>query len=274
MRAAELPPGFVCEERVGAITLVRAELAEGARALGLFERDGIARAFAAGTALGGGRVPAALLAWPDGAHEIVVRRLHHGGVLGGVLGSAQFGASRVLGELAVTAQLFALGAPVPQPALVLARRRAGPIWECAIGSVRVPGSDFASWLLGPERERALRAAAIAVRSFHDAGGQHADLNATNLLLSERNGHLAATVIDLDRARVRAPVPAVRRMREIARLWRSLRKRGGGAEFSAEERDAFLAAYCAGDATLARELRAYARREQLRSALHAWRYPRR
>ena len=274
MRAAKLPPGFVREERAGAITAVRAEFAEGARALGLFERDGIARAFAAGAALGGGRVPAALLAWPDGAHEIVVRRLHHGGALSRVLGNARFGAARVLGELAVTAQLFALGAPVPQPALVIARRRAGPIWECAIGSVRVPGSDFASLLLSPERERALRAAAIALRSFHDAGGQHADLNATNLLLSERNGHLTTTVIDLDRARVRVPVSSSRRMREIARLWRSLRKRGGGAALSAEERDAFLAAYCARDAALTRALRGYVRREQLRSALHAWRYPRR
>jgi hypothetical protein len=95
-----------------------------------------------------------------------------------------------------------------------------------------------------------------------------------LLLSERNGHLGATVIDLDRARVRVPVSPCRRMREIARLWRSLRKRGGGAALSAEERDAFLAAYCAGDAALERALRAYARRGQLRSALHAWRYPRR
>ena len=274
MRAEPLPPGFVCEGRDGAITAVRAELAEGARSLGLFEPDGIARAFAAGAALGGGRVPAALLAWPGGAREIVVRRLHHGGVLGGVLGGAQLGAARVIEELSVTAQLFALGAPVPQPALALARRRAGPIWECAIGTVRVLGSGLASVLLGTERERALRAAAIAVRGFHEAGGQHADLNATNLLLSERNGHLAATVIDLDRAQVGAPVPAARRMREIARLWRSQRKRGGGAELSVAERDAFLVAYCAGDAALERALRAHARREQLRSALHAWRYPRR
>ena len=274
MRMSAIPAGFECEERAGAITAVRVDLVAGARALGLFERDGIARAFAAGEAVGGGRVPAALIAWPSGPHEIVVRRLRHGGVLGGVLGGAYLGASRVLRELAVNAELFAAGAPVPQPALVLARRSAGPFWACAIGTERVAGANFASSLLGAERERALRAAAIAVRSFHDAGGRHADLNATNLLLAERNGHLTATVIDLDRARVRAPVPAKRRMREIARLWRSLLKRGAGAALSPAERDAFLVAYCAGEAPLERELRARLRREQLRSALHTWRYPRR
>ncbi|HEU4429034.1 MAG TPA: hypothetical protein VFT98_09790, partial [Myxococcota bacterium] len=63
----------------------------------------------------------------------------------------------------------------------------------------------------------------------------------------------------------------RRARELARLWRSLAK--CGAPLSAGERSAFVAAYAGDDTALEDELVAALRRERLRSALHAWRYPR-
>lgn len=275
---ADAAPGFVREHGAGSLSVVRADLEAGARALGLLEPDGIARAFAAGTLLAGGRAPVALVAWPNGGPEVVVRRLRHGGALGPWLGGATLGPGRVLRELALTSALAGSGnALVPEPALALARRRWGPVWECAIGTLRVPGRDLFALLReargAAEREAALAAAARAVRAFHDLGARHADLNASNLLLAPRGGALAATVIDLDRARLRARVPAHRRAREIARLWRSLAKRGGDARLSTAEREAFLGAYCAGDDALARALRVHLRRERMRTALHAWRYPR-
>ena len=279
MRTAAAPPGFVREGDGGALSLVRVDLAAGARALGLFAPDGIARALAAGAPLAGGRAAAAAIAWPGGGPEIVVRQLRHGGVLGPLLGVAYLGPGRVLRELAVTSALAARGeALVPQPALALARRIAGPLWECAIGTVRLPGGDLFAALQRAEsagaRLAALAACAVAVRAFHDLGARHADLNAANLILAHRGGRLAASLIDLDRARVQAPVPARRRAHELARLWRSLAKRGGRAGLAASERDAFLAAYCAGDAALERALRSHLQRFRLLSALHAWRYPRR
>lgn len=278
MHADTPPPGFVREHGDGALSLVRADLAAGARALGLFAQDGIARAFAAGSAIGGGRAPAALLAWPGAGPEIVVRRLRHGGLLAPLLGRAYLGPGRVLRELSVTSELASRDDRlVPQPALALARRLAGPLWECAIGTVRIPGVDLFAALREAQgadaRAAALFACAAAVRAFHDLGARHADLNASNLLLVSRAGRLSASVIDLDRARIRERVPAHRRAREIARLWRSLAKRGATARLEPSERDAFLAAYCAGDATLEAALRAHGRREHMRSALHAWRHPR-
>jgi tRNA A-37 threonylcarbamoyl transferase component Bud32 len=262
--------GCVREETSQAVTLVRGDLAEGARALGLFGADALARLERAGRRAAGGRGGVAVIAWPGAGREIVVRVLRHGGLLGALLGGAYTSPRRVLHELDVTSELFAAGAPVPRPAFALARRH-GWRWACAIGTERASGRELAAEVSGPARADALTAAATAVRAFHDRGGEHADLNATNVLVRESAGAFAATLLDLDRARVAAPVPT-RRMREIARLWRSLAKLG--TALSAPEREAFLHAYCAGDVALRRALRAAARRERLRSALHAWRYPRR
>jgi hypothetical protein len=274
----EAPAGFVLERSADAISVVDRKLEDGARALGLFERDGIDRALAAGERIVGGRGSAVVLAWPHPRIEVVAREVRRGGALAAWLGSVHFGALRSLRELHVTQTLREHSAPVPTPAFALARRKWGPLWRCAIGTLRAPGDDLVAALrAAPDadaRERALGAAATAVRAFHDRGGRHADLNASNVLLAARDGRLTGCVIDLDRARVCARVPARRRARELARLWRSLAKRGGTARLAAHERDAFVAAYCAGDLALARALSAPLRRERVRSALHAWRYPRR
>ena len=276
MRARCPPAGFLAEQSRDAISWVRAPLAADARALGLFDADGIARALAAGSLLAGGRAGATSLPMQAARSEVVVRPLRHGGLLAPLLGTrlrgGYWGPERGLRELAVTQQLLAAGAPVPEPAFVLARRSAGPLWECAIGTLRVPGVSLASAALAAARSGALRAAACAVRALHDCGGRHADLNATNVLIAEHAGDVRARLIDLDRARIDAPVPPRRRAREIARLWRSLAK--CGAPLSAGERSAFVASYAGEDAALASELAAALRREQLRSALHTWRYPRR
>jgi tRNA A-37 threonylcarbamoyl transferase component Bud32 len=292
MRAGRAPPGFVAEESADAITLVRSDLADAARALGLFAGDGIARALAAGAKLAGGRGAAARLALisePGDAGEnadrrtrtsveLVVRKLRHGGLFAPWLGADFWGPGRVLRELSATRELFAAGAPVPQPALALARRRAGPLWECAIGTQRAEGITLLAALhavtSADARAAALRACAEAVRAFHDRGGRHADLNAANVLVAAPGPDARACLIDLDRARVASPVPAHRRAREIARLWRSLAKHGGAARIDANERAAFLAAYCSADAALERALRTHLPRERLRTALHAWRYPQR
>ncbi len=281
MDAASAPEGFVGERSDAALTLVRAELADAARAHGLFGSEGIARALAAGTALAGGRGPVAVLdlARADGvAVELVVRKLRHGGLLGPLLGARYLGPERVLRELSATSALRTAGAPVPRPLLALARRRAGPFWECAIGTERAPGVTLVTALRGApdaaSRAAALSACAAAARAFHDRGGRHADLNAANLLVDASSAPPRAFVIDLDRARVAARVDAARRARELARLWRSLAKHGAATRLAPAERDAFVAAYCAGDEALGRALRAQLRGAERRSALHALRHPRR
>jgi 3-deoxy-D-manno-octulosonic acid kinase len=265
------PAGFVREEARDAVTIVHSDLAAGARALGLFEADAFARVARVGVRGAGGRGGVAVIAWPGRQREIVVRVLRHGGLLGPLLRSAYASPARVLRELAVTSELFAAGAPVAPAAMALARK-GRLFWQCALATERVPGRELAAEVSGPARAPALAAAARAIRAFHDRGARHADLSAGNVLVHESAAGFAVTLLDLDRARIAAPVPARRRMREIARLWRSLAKRG--AALDARERETFLREYSGAEDALLGALRSAAKREQLRSALHAWRYPRR
>lgn len=270
------PPGFVRHSSAGSLLVVRAELESGARALGLDAPDALERAFAAARPSAHGRSAPARLAWPHGGPEIVLRRLQHGGVLGPLLRRSYLGARRPLRELARTAELRARGAPVPAPALAIARRTLGPLWECAIGTEGVSGDSLLATLMGgdPARaRRAARAAGRAVRRFHDLGGRHADLNATNILIREEGDTLEATLIDLDRVRIAARVSPAARMSELGRLHRSLVKRGWRGVATEGDVAAFFAAYCAGDDALRRALLARVPIERAKLALHAWRYPR-
>jgi tRNA A-37 threonylcarbamoyl transferase component Bud32 len=110
-----------------------------------------------------------------------------------------------------------------------------------------------------------------VRSFHEAGGRHADLHVKNLLLRSRDGELEVFVIDLDKAHAGAPPDARRRMRELARLYRSLLKRGLMERVGEKGRGAFLSAYLAGDRQLGRALLRHWPAERRRVARHALGY---
>jgi hypothetical protein len=66
----------------------------------------------------------------------------------------------------------------------------------------------------------------------------------------------------------------RRMRELMRLYRSLRKRGVLGQVGARGVARFFSAYVAGDRPLRRALLARLRRERARVALHALTYTRR
>ncbi|HZO10436.1 MAG TPA: lipopolysaccharide kinase InaA family protein, partial [Myxococcota bacterium] len=136
--------------------------------------------------------------------------------------------------------------------------------------------DAAAFLAsGPAPARVLRAAAAAgraLRRFHDAGGRHPDLHAGNLLLRETAAGATALFVDLDRARCGAPPGPGARFAELARLHRSLEKRGLGGCAGPRARAAFLGAYTGADRALRRALLRHLGRERRRLALHrlGWR----
>lgn len=240
-------------------------------ALSLSQPGGVERWRATGTPVEGGRGGSVRVELPGSGTPVHLRPLRHGGWLRRVTGRRFLGTRRSADELAVTERLASAGAPVPDPVLVVARRR-GIFWHVDVGTRFVERSTSLSRLLkrdeGSRALTAARAAGRAVRRFHDAGGSHRDLHAANLLVADS----AVTVVDLDGARCLATLSAARRMRELMRLARSLRKGHPGCPNLDGILEALFEGYTGGDARLRDQLFSYERRERLRNAVHAlaWR----
>ncbi len=224
-----------------------------------------------------GRTRTYLLSLADRDARIHVRPYVHGGALARVTGSRFANADRFRDELRVHSRLAARGAPVPAPVFVLWRKR-GAFVEGAMGTVfladAVDGASYLSRTLDAQQvEAAVEAVACATRRFHDAGGRHADLNLKNLLLEGDPAAPRAWLLDLDCASLAAEVRPRRRMHELMRLERSVRKLGHRAALSNVLRRAFIDAYCQGDADLRESMLSHIRLERVRNDIHALFHPR-
>ncbi len=140
------------------------------------------------------------------------------------------GLPRPLRELTVTEGARASGIPVPEVLAVRVDRVGVGRYRGAIVTREIEGGNVLDRCLvkstGPMRERLLRTTAHVVRLMHDRGLHHRDLNASNILLVPRGDELEAFILDLDRARIGAPVSSAERRRALRRLDRSLARVAG------------------------------------------------
>ncbi len=252
-----------------------ADLARAAWELGLLE-PGRAEALLGRGGGSMGRAGTAVVALAGRRERLHLRPVRHGGLLARLWGDRVLGLGRSLRELEATARLRRSGAPVPAPALVVARRRFGPLWRIAVGTVHEENAvDGLRFLFArPDRGRVLAAAAAAgrsIRRLHELGGRHTDLHLKNVLIREVDGRTECVLVDLDRARVGSTPTARERVAELMRLYRSLRKRGLLDVVGVRGCARFLSAYVDGDRALRRALRRHLRRERLRVTLHALAY---
>lgn len=178
------------------------------------------------------------------------RRYLHGGVLGAFTGDL-FRGRRSLDEVRVLETLRARGAPCPEPLAAYEQDAGAGFYRLGILTRAIPGARAAPEVLRDlpahdvaGRRRVLRALARAVRAFHDAGGDHADLNARNLVVDPAG---QAWVLDLDRGKALprpAPGPVrVRNLRRLARSWRKLDPEG--RHVTPRDALAFCRAYAGG-----------------------------
>lgn len=266
------PPGFVAADDNAAHWIVSAAHLGALRAARLLDPIQLETLLATAT----GSVGRAATARVDaGGVACVVRQVTRGGVFGPWLGRAFADPRRPLDELVVTARLAAAGAAVPA-ALMAGVWRRGLAWHGIVVTRFESGARDGELYLrdAPEPARLARAAAsagVALRGFHDVGGRHPDLHVKNLLLRDRADACDVIVIDLDRARRTAPPDPRRRMQELMRLHRSLRKRGLLEIVGTRGCVRFLHAYVDGDRALRAALLARLPAEQRRSAMHALLY---
>lgn len=142
--------------------------------------------------------------------------------------------TRAFLELRLLGELARRGLPVPRP--VAARYvRSGLTYRGELVTERLPGARSLAqrWVEGEATEADWVAAGRCIRRFHDAGVQHADLNANNIMLDGRGG---AWLLDFDRGRLRKPGPW--REKTLARLGRSLAKIASAAALGDDWRARF------------------------------------
>jgi len=122
-------------------------------------------------------------------------------------------------ELRLLATLLQKGLPVPVP-VAAGYRRGFCSYDAELITERLVGAASLTDMLRAGRMNEARWAAIGrcLRRFHDAGVQHADLTANNIMLGEAG---EIWVLDFDRGRLREP--GAWRDRVLDRLARSLAK---------------------------------------------------
>lgn len=127
--------------------------------------------------------------------------------------------TRAFRELRLTAALFEQGLPVPRP-VASSVTCYGLTYEAALITVRIAGARALAELLtqGVADETLLQRVGNMIKRFHQAGLDHVDLNARNILVDEKG---KPWLIDLDRCRLR-PVGKWQ-ADNLARLERSIAK---------------------------------------------------
>ncbi len=149
---------------------------------------------------------------------------------------------RSVAELRLLEALQARGLPVPAP-IAAAWWRDGATYRAAIVIARIPDTrTMASELSsGVDNESGWRDAGAMIARFHDAGLEHGDLNAHNILFDAIG---RSWLIDFDKSHLRAKLDRRRAEANLSRLERSIRKVGAGQASTYLQRviDALRAGY--------------------------------
>jgi len=194
-----------------------------------------------------------------GGAEAIGKRTQHGGLLGPVLRGLYPGSGRIRDQLAAADRLDRAGVSTPAVLAVGWRPVLGPLRAHAIITAAVREAQNLYEVAranAPWRRRriALEKSAELVRSMHDAGFVHADLNVTNLLFGRGEGGDRVQIVDLDGGTFHHRVGFGSRFSNLARLLRSYEKWiAGRFRLSAREELIFLRRYCRGDRILLRRL---------------------
>ncbi len=132
---------------------------------------------------------------------------------------------RSIAELHLLEALQVRGLPVPAP-IAAAWWRDGATYRAAIIIAKIPeahtmASELSS---GADNESGWHDAGAMIARFHDAGLEHGDLNAHNILFDAAG---KSWLIDFDKSHLHARLDRRRAQANLLRLERSIRKVGAG-----------------------------------------------
>lgn len=168
-----------------------------------------------------------------GRRDVIVKRLHHGGLLAPLLGDRFLTRRRFSAHAANAAFLRVHG--IATPAVVFAGwRRSGGFVRGEIGLERLDGVDADRYFFSGSpaaADEVSRAIGALVRRMHDAGFVHGDLNLMNVLV---RGPASLSILDLDKGTIFSHVGGRARRANLERLYRSIRKQGHAQRELAEK----------------------------------------
>lgn len=172
----------------------------------------------------GGRGAVSFVDTPAGT--CALRHYRRGGLVARLVRSRYVWAgaerTRAFREFRLLARLVELDLPVPAP--VAARyERHGFSYSADLLTRRIEGARTLAQMLDAATSDLGERIGETIARFHAAGVWHADLNAHNVLIDDRN---AVWLLDFDRGRMRPPRKSWR-CANLGRLDRSLRKLGAG-----------------------------------------------
>ncbi len=249
------PPGFVLRPESRAALYVAASLEAEASARGLESWEGWERALAVG-ASGSGRGASAVIAGRSGPRWRL-KALRRGGLPARVGLDRYPSSGRLVAILSATVEAAARGVPTGRPvALIIDEGGPRGAARGALAVEEIEGSeDLAERVVRREATREdLVATLRAVRSMHDLGVRHPDLNLGNVLLRSRSEELPEVfLIDFDRATfAEGPLAFSARQAAVRRLERSCAKLTGDAgPMGPGTEDLWYDLYAEGDSELSR-----------------------
>ncbi len=276
-RIARLAPaGFAVRETGRRALLAREDLLDRVLGAGLGDPAGWESLVAVG-ARSPGRGASGRLVLPGGV-RLVVKRMRRGGWAAALWRDRFPGVARLLRNVTVPVEAMRRGVPTAGPAAMLVEEGPPGLHRGWLAVGEIEGAeDLLTRLSGPRPPDAEEMLAVlrALRSMHDRGVEHPDLNLGNLLVRRPPGGAPeGFVVDLDRARLHdRPLSSGMRRAALLRMDRSYLKRFGDAgPLPAPRIPAWGEAYAGGDRGLSGLLAAPNALERALLALHrlGWR----
>ncbi len=223
----QLPEGYEQHSTSTLHYIVREGRDQAIRTMGLTSLSNLEHLLADGRPQGRGRVADLFPKLKVNHEPLVVKQVLHGGLFGRLNPEGHRGPDRLLRELVITEEARNRGVPVPEVAY-MAWTVARPC-RLFLATVRVTASRNLAQLLRDEapgdlRRQSLRAAAVAVREMHDASMVHADLNLSNVMITELTGRPEGFVLDLDRSTFPSTLDNSHRAANLTRLQTDLSRR--------------------------------------------------
>ena len=197
--------------------------------------------------------------------KMVIRKYHRGGMLRFFLPDLYWGGHRPFRELCVTTEALQQGIPTVSVLAAVTEQVAGPFYRGYLISRELPSARDLPTVLGtatmsPDEERFIKKREIlakvahAIRSMHDRGFYHGDLNLKNILVDTDNED-TVYILDWDKSWYKEKLSQAERSRNVLRFCRSMTKlREKGFPFTERDQLFFLRAYWGDDKSLMRRLR--------------------